>query len=50
MTELASYEKGFVPHYFFWKNPIPEEFAHKYNIPLETIMGGAEQLYPDFIE
>ena len=50
VTELASMAKGMVPHYFPWKNPFVKEFSNKYNIPLQVAMGGAEQMYPSFIE
>ena len=50
VTELASMAKGTVPHYFPWKNPFLKEFSNKYNIPLQVAMGGAEQMYPSFIE
>lgn len=50
VTELPSQEDGYVPHYFYWKNPFAGEFAEKYGMSLETAMGGAEQMYPAFIE
>jgi hypothetical protein len=50
VTELAGKPQGFVPLYFPWKNPYKDEFANKYNIPLETALGGAETMYPSYIE
>jgi len=50
VTELASMGKGYVPHYHFWKNPYLNEHAQKYGMSLEVAMGGAKQMYPDFIE
>jgi hypothetical protein len=39
-----------VPHYFPWKNPFIGEHAKKIGIPLSTSLGGANQMYPSFIE
>ncbi len=50
VTELASMGRGYVPHYFAWKNPYLKQFATKYNIPLDVAMGDAKQMYPGFIE
>jgi len=50
VTELASMKRGYVPHYFPWKNPFLKEFANKYGILLETALGQPEQMYPEFIE
>ena len=50
VTELASMKRGYVPHYFPWKNPFLEEFSKTYGIPLDTSMGHPEQMYPSFIE
>ncbi len=50
VTELASMKRGFVPHYFPWKNPFLNEFATKYGIPLDTALGHPQHMYPSFIE
>ena len=43
-------DQGYVPKNFYWKNPYPEEFSNTFGFSLETTSGGAEQMYPDFIE
>ncbi len=50
VTELAEREPGFVPHYFPWKNPYADEFAKKYHLSREAAWGGAETMYPSYIE
>jgi hypothetical protein len=50
VTELASMARGYVPHYYAWKNPFLNQFSEKYNIPLEVALGDAKQMYPSFIE
>jgi len=50
VTELAGMKRGYVPHYFPWKNPFLNEFATKYNMSLDTALGKPEQMYPEFIE
>jgi hypothetical protein len=50
VTELASLKKGQIPSYFPWKNPFREQFARKFNLPVEVAMGDAKQMYVEFIE
>lgn len=50
VTELPSQSAGYVPHFLPWENPYFEEAAKKRNTPLETWLGGAQTMYPDFIE
>lgn len=50
VTELTGKEEGFVPHYFPWKNPYIDEFAEKYHMSREAALGGAETMYPSYIE
>ena len=50
VTELANMKRGFVPHYFPWKNPFLEEFATKYDMSLDTALGQPNQMYPGFVE
>jgi len=39
-----------VPHYLPGENPHLLEYAEAFDLPLEGVMGGAETMYPDFIE
>jgi hypothetical protein len=50
VTELTGKKEGFVPHYFPWKNPYVDEFAEKYHMSKEAALGGAETMYPSYIE
>jgi hypothetical protein len=40
--------KGYVAHFLPGTNPQVKEFAKQHGIPLETAMGGAKQLYPEY--
>ncbi|MDG2091596.1 MAG: hypothetical protein P8J61_10980 [Gammaproteobacteria bacterium] len=42
--------QGEVPHYLPDQNPFLREHADRYNLPLEGVLGGAETMYPSFIE
>jgi len=39
-----------VPHYLPGQNPYLSEYATRHDLPIEGAMGGAETMYPDFIE
>lgn len=39
---------GDVPHYLPGQNPFVEEFATRYNLPVEAVMGGAKTLMPEY--
>lgn len=39
---------GYVPHYLPGKNPFVGEVTQRYHIPLETVLGGAETMYPEY--
>jgi hypothetical protein len=41
---------GTVPHYLPGQNPFVEDYAERYGLPLEGVLGGAETTYPDFVE
>ncbi len=48
-TEVARFsETGTVPHYLPGQNPFVNELTKFYNIPEETILGGAETMYPEY--
>jgi hypothetical protein len=42
--------KGEVPHHLPGANPYLREFAQKHGLPLEATRGGAETLYPEYVE
>lgn len=42
--------QGEVPHYLPGQNPFLTEHAERYDLPLEGVLGGAETMYPSFIE
>ena len=39
-----------VPHYPSDQNPFLDEFSLRWGVPLEATRGGAETMYPDYIE
>jgi hypothetical protein len=41
-------EEGAVPHYLPGTNPFLNEVTQRYNIPLETVRGGAATMYPEY--
>jgi hypothetical protein len=43
-------ERGEVPHYLPGQNPFLGEHAERWNLPLDGVLGGAETMYPSFIE
>ena len=43
------HEPGYIPHYLPGRNPDLFEFADTYNIPYEATMGGAETMYPEYM-
>ncbi len=42
--------KGQIPHYLPGTNPYMTEFAIRHSLPIEATRGGAETMYPDFLE
>jgi hypothetical protein len=41
-------QPGSVPHYLPGTNPFADEFAKRWNLPLEAAHGGAQTMYPEF--
>jgi hypothetical protein len=41
---------GEIPHYLPGANPYQSEFAVRHGIPVEATRGGAETMYPDFMQ
>ena len=51
VVELTAHDSDYVPHYLPWKNEHIKEFATRFEgMTVEIALGGAEQLYPEFIE
>lgn len=47
--EIAGRPKGYVPHWLPGEKSFSQEIAEDYGLPLETVRGGAETMYPDYI-
>lgn len=43
-------EAGEIPHYLPGTNPYTTEFAVRYRLPVEATRGGAETMYPEFLQ
>jgi hypothetical protein len=41
-------DKNDVPHFLPGENPFLEEYANKFGLPFEAVIGGAETLYPEY--
>ena len=41
--------EGEIPHYLPGQNPFVNEHAAKYKLPLESALGGAETMYPEYM-
>jgi hypothetical protein len=50
VVEVATQVKGEVPHYFPGENPFLDEYRDRYRIPEIGTRGGAETMYPEFID
>jgi hypothetical protein len=48
VEEVTSWPKGYVPHFPF--DTVPDEFAREWGIPFEAAMGGAETIYPEYLQ
>lgn len=42
--------EGYFPHYLPGQNPYLIEYARNHGIPFEAAMGGAETMYPEYVE
>jgi hypothetical protein len=49
VVEVARAE-GDVPHYIPGKNPFLASYATRFGLPLAAAMGGAETMYPEYVE
>jgi hypothetical protein len=50
VVEVATQVKGEVPHYLPGENPFLHEYRDRHKIPEIGTRGGAETMYPEFIE
>ena len=50
VVEVADRPRGDVPHYLPGRNPFLDEFAERHALPRDAVLGGAETMYPEFIE
>ena len=48
VVEIAGRPRGEVPNYLPGQNPFMREFADRYGIPVEAVLGGAETMYPEY--
>jgi hypothetical protein len=48
VVEIANRPRGAVPSFLPGENPFAAEFADKYNLPHDAVLGGAETMYPEF--
>jgi hypothetical protein len=49
LTELSRLDvPGTVPHYLPGQNPSEKEFAEAHGLPLETVTGGADHMFPEY--
>lgn len=48
-VEIFGQARGYVPHYLPGKHPSQWEYAERYNLSHEAVMGGAETMYPEFM-
>ncbi|MEY4931831.1 MAG: hypothetical protein RLZZ403_151 [Pseudomonadota bacterium] len=49
-VEIAGQPKGLVPAYLPGKHPFLTEYADKYKLPLEAVLGGAQTMYPEYMQ
>jgi hypothetical protein len=42
-------DKNDVPHYLPGENPFIEDYAEKFGLPFEAVIGGAETMYPEYM-
>ena len=48
VEEVSGRPKGAVPNYLPGQNPFLHEYADRYHLPLEAVLGGAETMYPEY--
>jgi hypothetical protein len=50
VEEVAERPRDEVPHFLPGKSPYLGDFAYRYGIPLDAANGGAETMYPEYME
>jgi hypothetical protein len=50
VVEIVGQAKGYVPAYLPGKHPSMWEYADRYNLSHEAVLGGAQTMYPEFME
>jgi len=50
VEEVTERGKNEVPHYLPGKSPFSGDFAYRFGIPVEAANGGAQTLYPEYME
>jgi hypothetical protein len=50
VVEVATREKGEIPHYLPGQNPFLQEYRDRHTVPEVGARGGAETMYPEFAE
>jgi hypothetical protein len=48
VDEAPGRQQGEVPSFLPGENPFMTEFAAKYGIPAQAVLGGAETMYPEY--
>ena len=48
VDEAPGREQGYVPAFLPGQNPFLTEFAAKYGIPAQAVLGGPETMYPEY--
>jgi hypothetical protein len=48
VEEIADRPRGTVPSYMPGENPFVTEFADRFHLPREAVLGGAETMYPEY--
>lgn len=50
VEEIVGMPVGYVPHHLPGRHPSLTEFADEHGLPMRAVLGGAETMYPSFIE
>lgn len=50
VVEIADRKPGYVPHYLPGTNAFLKEYAQQHNLPQDAVLGGAQTMYPEYIE
>ena len=49
VNEIADREPGAIPHFLPGQNPDLEEYAKRFDLPVDAVRGGAETMLPEFV-